>query len=85
MVTFLKDTNKWVKTSAYSNLGHFIHCLKGGKISDNLLTEFCRMPDNDINTLTKNNDIIYSCAYNLPAVLDAIGKDSWESKLWKAY
>jgi hypothetical protein len=32
------------------------------------------MADNDVNSLSKENEIIYSCAYNFPAVLDAVGK-----------
>ena len=37
MLTLLKDTNKWVRISAYKNLGKFIHVLKGLKMNDKLL------------------------------------------------
>lgn len=43
------------------------------------------MPDSDVNGLSKENEIIFSCAYNFPAVLDAVGRDKWESDLWKVY
>lgn len=43
------------------------------------------MTDNDINSLSKDNEIIYACAFNLPAVLDAVGRERWESDLWKVY
>jgi hypothetical protein len=33
MLNLLKDTNKWVKASAYKNLGKFIYALKGIKIN----------------------------------------------------
>lgn len=33
MLGLLKDTNKWVRLSAYKNLGKFIHTLKGLKIN----------------------------------------------------
>lgn len=45
MLTLLKDANKWVRSSAYKNLGNFIYYLKGHKISDKLIYEFCRMVD----------------------------------------
>lgn len=43
------------------------------------------MTDNDINSLSKDNEIIYSCAFNFPAVLDSVGKEKWESDLWRVY
>ena len=43
------------------------------------------MADNDVNSLTKDNEIIYSCAYNFPAVLDAVGRERWESDLWRVF
>jgi serine/threonine-protein phosphatase 4 regulatory subunit 1 len=43
------------------------------------------MTDSEVNSLSKDNEIIYSCAFNFPAVLDAVGRDKWESELWKVY
>ena len=77
MLTLLKDSNKWVRVSAYKNLGRFIYTLKGLKINEKLVIEFCKMADNEINSIGKDNEIIYSCAYNFPAVLNAIGKERW--------
>ncbi len=74
MLSLLKDSQKVVKVAAYKNLGPFIYELKGGKISFELLREFCRMVDNDISNLARDNEILYSCAYNFPAVLDAVGR-----------
>ena len=37
MLNLLKDSNKWVKASAYKNLGKFIHSLKGIKINEKLI------------------------------------------------
>lgn len=37
MLGLLKDSNKWVKISAYKNLGQFIYLMKGLKFSDKLL------------------------------------------------
>lgn len=35
------------------------------------------MPEAEVNNLSKENEIIYSCAYNFPAVLDAVGRQRW--------
>ena len=53
MLNLLKDNNKWVRASAYKNLGKFIHELKGMKINDKLVVEFCRMIDSDVASLGK--------------------------------
>ena len=83
-ILLLKDNNKWVRISAYKNLGPFIHQVRN-KLNPELFREFCRMPDSDVNGLSKENEIIFSCAYNFPAVLDAVGREKWESDLWKVY
>ena len=85
MLSFLKDSNKWVRISAYKNLGPFIFQLKGLKFNQELLKQYCKMADNDINNLSKQNEIVYSCAYKFPAVLNSVGKERWESDLWKIY
>ena len=74
---FLKDSNKWVRISAYKSLGKFIHTLKGRKVHEKLIIEYSKMIDSDINSLGKDNQIIYNCAYNFPAVLDALGPTRW--------
>jgi serine/threonine-protein phosphatase 4 regulatory subunit 1 len=43
------------------------------------------MADNDVTSLGKDNEVIYSCAYNFPAVLDAVGREKWESDLLRVY
>ena len=58
MLNLLKDSNKWVRLSAYKNLGKFIYTLKGLKINEKLLQEYYRMPDNDINSIGRDNEII---------------------------
>lgn len=55
MLTLLKDSNKWVRLSAYKNLGKFIFTLKGLNINEKLIQEFCRMTDNDINSIGREN------------------------------
>jgi len=53
MLNLLKDGNKWVRASAYKNLGKFIYELKGMKINEKLIHEFCRMVDPDVVSLGK--------------------------------
>ena len=36
------------------------------------------MIDSDVNSIGKDNEIIVSCAFNFPAVLDALGSGRWE-------
>lgn len=42
------------------------------------------MATNDLDAISNDNDILYSCAYNFPAVLDAIGSSKW-SQLTPTY
>ena len=39
------------------------------------------MTSNDLNEISTDNDILYACAYNFPAVFDALGKNRWHSLL----
>lgn len=51
MLKLLKDGHKIVRLTAYKNLGPFIFELKGGKISQELIKEFCRMADSDVTAI----------------------------------
>jgi serine/threonine-protein phosphatase 4 regulatory subunit 1 len=43
------------------------------------------MADSDVTSLGKDNEVTYNCAYNFPAVLDAVGKERWEGELLRVY
>lgn len=73
----LRDPNKFVKAAAYKQLGAYIHSLKGSKINPKLIEAYVKMSTPELDTLSTNNDIVLSCAYNFPAVLDAIGTARW--------
>lgn len=77
MLKFLKDTNKWVKVASYKELGRFINTLSGLNISEKLYENYCQMTDNTLNSLSPDNEIIISCAFNFPAVLQAFGASRW--------
>ena len=85
MINLLRDQHKTVKLAAYKSLGTFIHELKGGKISQELITQYCRMVESDVTGLGKQNEVAYNCAYNFPAVLDAVRKEKWQGQLYKVY
>ena len=36
------------------------------------------MSSNDLNDISTENDILFACAYNFPAVFDALGKTKWQ-------
>lgn len=35
------------------------------------------MPETDVNSIGKDNEIIYNCAFHFPAVADSLGKAKW--------
>ena len=80
----MKDKNKLVKAAAYKKLGAYIHSLKGGAINPIFIEAYNKMATGELDSISTNNDIIYSCAYNFPAVLDAIGPSKW-SQLTATY
>lgn len=77
MLKFLKDDNKWVKLSAYLNLGKFIYLLKGLEVNEKLIKRYLKMCDKDIIGLGSENEIVYSCAFNFPAVVSVAGPNKW--------
>lgn len=42
------------------------------------------MTDNDVNSIGKENEIMYNCAFNFPAVADALGPQRWP-ELYRVY
>jgi hypothetical protein len=57
VLTFLKDSNKWVKISAYKNLGPFISTLQGQKINEKLVENYLHMTDSSVNNLSPENEV----------------------------
>jgi hypothetical protein len=54
----LKDLNKWVKISAYKNLGPFIATLEGGEVNEKLFENYIKMTEPAINNLGTDNEVI---------------------------
>lgn len=47
LLKFLKDSNKYVRTAAFKQLGPFIHCLSGLQIAEQLAAAFRQMAIED--------------------------------------
>lgn len=77
ILNFLKDSNKWVKISAYKNLGPFISTLEGLKVNEKLIENYLHMADSNVNNLAPDNEIIFACSYNFPAVVLTLGPSKW--------
>jgi hypothetical protein len=84
MLSLLNDNYKQVKKAAYKNLGKFIYLLKGLKINEGLIKEFCLMPTKNLNPKSREPDNEIDCAYNFPAVTEVLGPSRWPD-LYKAY
>ena len=54
---FFTDINKWVKISAYKNLGPFISTLAGLEISESLLKHYYEMIESSVINLSGNNEV----------------------------
>jgi len=77
ILNFIKDSNKWVKISAYKNLGRFISTLEGLRVSERLVENYLHMADSNVNSLGTDSEIIHACAFNFPAVVLTLGPNKW--------
>lgn len=78
MLSFLNDTNKWVKIAAYKNLVPFIDTLQLNDINQQLFDHFNKMTSTTQDNFSNDSEIVLACAYNFPAVIKIFGKDKWE-------
>ena len=79
--TLLQDISQWVQRAALQRLGEFIATLMPSIIPNSLIDSYAAI------AVVKGSDeeeVVYQCAYNFPAVLYACGKSHWE-KLRKIY
>lgn len=74
----LKDSNKWVKLSAYKALGPFISSLNGMNISEKLFEAYSQMTTSSVNSLSADsNEVMSTCSFYFPGVLAAFGPEKW--------
>ncbi len=81
LLTLLKDISQWVQRAALQRLGEFIATLMPSIIPTALIDSYSTMA---VVKGTDEEEVVYQCAYNFPAVLYACGKSHWE-KLRKIY
>jgi serine/threonine-protein phosphatase 4 regulatory subunit 1 len=73
-LNFMKDKNKKVKLNSFKYLGLFLDTLKDQEIDGSFLDMFV-----DAGLKTKNKEILYQWAYNIPGILYILKVDSWEA------
>ncbi|CAD8054054.1 unnamed protein product [Paramecium primaurelia] len=83
MVEFLKDSNKWVKASAFQLLGQFIHTLHDcNQKNEQLLNEYCRSLNKDVCEYFSSDQEIYdACAATFHYVVEIYGQEKWPNLL----
>lgn len=73
-ITFMQDKSKKVKMNSFKYLGKFLETLKDLEITNDFLELYT-----ETGLQTKNKDILFHCAYNIPGILYILKSDSWEA------
>lgn len=70
----MQDKNKKVKINAFKYLGRFLETLQNLQINDEFLDQFT-----ETGLHSKNKELLFYCAYNIPGILYILKGDSWSS------
>ncbi len=81
ILTLLQDISQWVQKAALQRLGEFIATLIPSVIPTNLIDSYASMA---VAKSEDEEEVVFQCAFNFPAVLYACGKELWD-KLKKIY
>jgi hypothetical protein len=81
LLTLLQDISQWVQKATVQRLGQFIATLIPSIIPTSLIDSYASMA---VAKSEDEEEVIYQCAYNFPAVIYACGKELW-GKLKKIY
>lgn len=73
-IKFMQDKNKKVRVNSFKHLGKFLETLKGLEINNDFLLLYI-----ETGLRTKNKDLLFHCAYNMPGILFILKSESWES------
>ena len=81
---FANDSSKWVKQATTQYLGQFLISFKGLSESSSLLLFYSNMISQILDrknpsatqAITDEDDL-YHCAFNFPAILLTIGQQAW--------
>jgi serine/threonine-protein phosphatase 4 regulatory subunit 1 len=71
---FMQDKHKKVKINAFKYLGRFLETLQNLQISDEFLEQYV-----ETGMKSKNKELLFYCAYNIPGILFILKGDSWSS------
>jgi len=74
---FMSDDSRWVRTSACSSLGPFIATFSKIPSDNQLVSYFCKLAADSVQTEYGDYDNHLFCAFNFPAVLLTIGAIRW--------
>lgn len=69
----MQDKNKKVKLNSFKYIGLFLETLKDLEIDEDFLELFV-----ETGLRTKNKELLYHCAYNLPGILFILKINSWD-------
>jgi len=75
LLNLLQDISHWVQRAALQRLGEFIATLMPNIIPAALVDSYSSMA---VVKSADEEEVVYQCAYNFPAVLLACGKSQWE-------
>ena len=73
-LTFMQDKNKKVKINAFKYLGRFLETLQNLQINDDFLELYT-----ETGLRSKNKELLFYCAYNIPGILYILKGDSWDT------
>ena len=83
MERFVKDNSRWVRNGAFEVIGPFIHAIGAELVTKELLALYANVPA--MSAAVVDPEVVFSCAYNLPAVVATVGPSRWESELLPAF
>ncbi|ETN97334.1 protein phosphatase 4 regulatory subunit 1 [Reticulomyxa filosa] len=73
---FCLFSSRWVRNSAYEQLGPFLSTLRSDQVSREFLKYFTNIPN--LSSAEADADCTTHCAFNFPGVALALGKGRWE-------
>ena len=79
VINFTQDNSRWVKEAACKEIGPFVIALNGREISTDLVACYIAMADSTKASNPQENESLFYCAYNFPAIILALGAEAWES------
>ncbi|ETO18067.1 protein phosphatase 4 regulatory subunit 1 [Reticulomyxa filosa] len=70
-----KRNSRWVRNSAYEQLGPFMSTLKADQVSSEFLKYYTSIPS--LSSTEADNECFHHCAFNFPGVVLTLGQSRW--------